>query len=176
MSYNATYEFSLIFPFTRWTIIITETVSAAESHFYSDDYWLRFRDNEQENRGRRKRGRMEEEEEQSDENHPTHSELNQEKTRLKTQRPNFKRIVLKGDFFFLNGFWWKSPEYFPFATDDITSSSGKYDWFLFIPVPLSTLDRNSAKTLPYISTKSYFLSVLHPFLLCYALITQFTIK
>lgn len=42
---------------------------------------------------------MEEEEEQSDENHPTHFELNQEKTRLKTQRPNFKRIVLKGDFF-----------------------------------------------------------------------------
>lgn len=41
----------------------------------------------------------EEEEEQSDENHPTHFELNQEKTRLKTQRPNFKGIVLKGDFF-----------------------------------------------------------------------------
>lgn len=76
------YEFSPIFPFTKRTIINPETVSAAESHFYSDDYWLRFRDEEQEKRGRRKRGRMEEkEEEQSDENHPTHSELNQEKKR-----------------------------------------------------------------------------------------------
>lgn len=79
-----------------------ETVSAAESHFYSDDYWLRIRDAEQEKRGRRKRGRIEEKEEEeelSDENHPTHSELNQEKTRLKTQRPNLKRFVFKGDFF-----------------------------------------------------------------------------
>lgn len=65
-----------------------ETVSAAEAHFYPDDYWLRFRDDEQEKRGRRKRGRTEEEEEeQSDENHPTHSELNQGKTRLKRRDP-----------------------------------------------------------------------------------------
>lgn len=91
------YEFSPIFPFPKRTLMNPETVSAAESHFYSDDYWLRFRDDEQEKRGRRKRGRMEEE--QSDENHPTHCELNQEKTRLKTQRPNLKRIVFKGDFF-----------------------------------------------------------------------------
>lgn len=75
-----------------------KTVSAAESYFYSHDYWLRFRDDKQEKRGRRKRGRTEEEE-QSDENLTTHSEFNQEKIRLKRHRPHLKRTVLKGRFF-----------------------------------------------------------------------------
>lgn len=85
-----------------------ETVSAAEFYFCSDDDWLRFKDKEQEKRrrkegvgggGGRGGGEGEEEGEQSDANHPTHSELHQEKSRLKRQRLYFKGMVFKGDFF-----------------------------------------------------------------------------
>lgn len=75
-------EFCQNFHPIKRIILNLETVRAAESHFYLASLQKK---NEQERRrrrkrgrtGRRKRGRIEEK--QSNENHPTHSKLNQEK-------------------------------------------------------------------------------------------------